>query len=140
MSAIFTRAELVSLALVPLAFPAGVFLHETTHYVLGSLAGGQPTFTDYRWGVVPTMVDFEDPDAMPDIGIRIAGGTVGLYPVMTLYMLLTIPENQLLVSAPVWVLFLSASGVSWLDLLASQDPERWRQYTKGNTIRRTDAK
>lgn len=131
-----TTSELIGLALVPIATAAGFTLHELSHYAVGKIAGGNPFFNRFTLGIVPHEVDFETPERMSKNGIRATAGIVYIYPLIAFLLAMVIPQNLVIELAPIWCVFLAASGISWFDALAVQDPERWREYTIGNPISR----
>lgn len=122
-------------------FLPGILLHEYTHFRLGKLFGGEPYFSEYRYGV-PQQVDFNSLDKMSDLGIQVMGGSVVIYPLIVagiMGMNLSNPDGILRpVSFLTAFLSLGAIGVSWLDIMAAQQPEKWAKYTAGERISRKD--
>lgn len=126
---------------VMLLFLPGILLHESTHWILGWIAGGNPEFSEKRFRV-PTQVDFNSPGQMSDLGIQITGGAVTIYPIIFVgvvsFHLKNLSELLRLINFLTIYLSLGAIGVSWLDIMAAQDPQRWVRYTSGKPISRED--
>lgn len=123
-----------------LAIP-GVLLHEFTHWGFGKLGKGEPFVSNTKFGV-PIEIDFEQPEVMSNWWIKLTGGAVFVYPVVMIGITgLHLPTPwELLSPVNVVVLYLSlaASGVSWLDLLAVHEPDKWVRYTNHKPISRKD--
>ena len=117
----------------------GIYLHETSHYLVGWAAGGSP-FVRNWWLIFPVTIDFKTPSEMIRIGIRITGGIVVLYPTFTTILVGLNWENYSSYDQFLIGFFSGASVVSWLDLLALFEPEKWRRYTTGEPISRPDSK
>lgn len=112
----------------------GMILHEFSHYVPGKIFGGKPYFDDYSMGFIPRRVNFQTPERMPNWGVRIAGGIVLIWPGFAGIVLAVNDLSGVLSSLPLLILLGTASMISWSDLLALSDPDKWKRYTEGEPI------
>lgn len=138
--------SIIFLGLLFITTVLGLFVHQAVHYFFGTLFGGTPFVSKYWLKIIPCEIDFETPDEMTDLQVRITGGAVMVFPFFLLLSAVLAPvfvfysidiTNQLFAA---WlllsVLFVGASGISWLDKIAWADPEKWRRYTQGEPIQR----
>jgi len=116
---------------------SGMAFHELCHYVLGYLSGGRPFF-DRFWFGIPTQVDFREPSSMSPAQVRMTGGIVILWPILTFSCLGYIIGSGKMGLLLVIPFFAGASVVSWLDLLATYYPKLWQKFTEGESICRED--
>jgi hypothetical protein len=71
-----------------LAFLVGIFVHEFGHYLFGTVFGGGPFVSEYRFGV-PVRIDFESPQRMSDWQVRIVGGVNIIWLFLLLFLIST---------------------------------------------------
>jgi len=110
---------------------AAIYAHELGHYVLGYIFGGSPKFR--KWQLIwPTQVDFDTPEEMSDLGVKITGGYVFFY-------LFVMVVGAWFHSIPV-IVFGAAAGVSVSpqDLNALHYTDVWRDLTAGRSVTRED--
>jgi len=114
-----------------LAAIAAPYAHELGHYGFGYIFGGSPTFRQRQW-IWPTQVDFETPEEMSDLEVRLTGGYVLIYPVI-------MAIGAWVHSLPI-IAFGVAAGmpISPQDLNALHHPKVWRDLTAGRSVSRED--
>jgi len=118
----------VELLIATIAAP---YAHELGHYVFGSLFGGSPRFRERQW-IWPTQVDFDSPDEMSDLGVKITGGYVLIYPAI-------MAVGAWLHSLPIAAFGLVAGmPISPSDLNALHHPKVWKDLTAGRSVTRED--
>jgi len=109
---------------------AGLVTHELFHYLFGRVFGGGTFVSQYTFGI-PTQIDFDSPYEMSDKGVRITGGSVLIFPVITLL-------GVAFGSFPVLAFALGGSAISMTDMMALQYPGVWKEFTAGESISRSD--
>lgn len=121
----------MGIALVELLFYTllGLILHEGGHLVFGFLFGGDPSFSDYFFKI-PRQTDFENPQALNNIQVRILGGFVYVFPIIALY-------GAFNHSLSLMALGVGGSGISWTDLLACWHPDKWKDFTDYEPLHRS---
>ncbi|MEA5407521.1 hypothetical protein VB773_08055 [Haloarculaceae archaeon H-GB2-1] len=128
---------LVEILLVVVLPFAGVLLHELLHYSFGWAFGGGPYFNKWTL-IVPYQVDYETPKEMSNIQTKITGGAILLFPfTLAIVLALTAPGN-IVDRLPLIAFLMGGSIVSDLDLLAVLQPEKWKKWTNGEPISRSD--
>lgn len=111
-------------------YAMGVIMHESTHYFLGKLFGGNPSFCRYWWRI-PTRVDFRTPHQMSNLQVRLAGGGVLVFPIILIFGVFT---------GHIPTIFFGFGGsiISMTDMMGFQYPETWKEFTAGESISRDD--
>lgn len=122
----------------------GMVLHERMHWALGKLTDGEAYISERRF-FIPSEVDFDNPEAMTNQEVRIVAGCVLIFPAFVVLTALVAPvaitryDISPSYSLIWWIVVATCTGgmqISWLDLLGTADPERWKKYTSGKPITR----
>jgi hypothetical protein len=123
-----------------IALCVGTWTHELTHYLLSRAFGGDPYFIYNLW-IFPGAVNLDsDTLSLSDRGIRIAGGSTIIYPLLLLFIyipLIGIPPLDVSGSQigtylhyfSFFALF-SSSGFSPHDFLALTSPQEFRKFAE----------
>lgn len=107
----------------------GLWLHETTHYVLGYLAGGSPRFVcDYPG--VPAAVAFDTRGRMTDGQVRAAAGATVAWPVLAVLVWASMWIPSTWAEFTLGFTLAGAIVVSPSDVLGLLYPDRWRVYAE----------
>jgi len=118
---------LITVAL--LAMLTGLTLHETTHYVVGRLDGGNPSYV-LLFGIAPQAVTFENIDSMSRQGVRATGASVLIWPILTIIWYINVGFPANLFEIYFFLSLLGASIVSPSDFLGMVYPDRWKDFAK----------
>lgn len=105
----------------------GALVHETGHYLLGWIFGGNPSIGEYHFGI-PSRVDFDTPMNMENWQVKLMGGWPYIFfPLLIIGAWFHIK----------WLVIFGAAGglsISATDLNAVRHPEVWKKLTAGEPV------